>query len=135
MIEVIEVLVPSVGTVAAQQAAEQAEAARDATFAAIAAPMVVRVVSGTAAAVTDDDHGKVLRFMSDDPVTVSVDPLSAGFRCVWVQEGEGQITYSAATGAMLRNVHGYFRSYGQDAQGAIIATEEGIARVSGDLTL
>jgi hypothetical protein len=60
-------------------------------------------VSGTSYSLTEVDSGKVLGFTSGSPVTVTApNSVPVGFNVVLVQDGAGQVTVVAASGASIK---------------------------------
>jgi hypothetical protein len=66
---------------------------------------------------SDTDSGKIIDHSNASAITVTL-PNSApvGFACTYVQAGAGQITFSPASGANLRNRQAHTKSAGQYAQ-------------------
>lgn len=73
-----------------------------------------RTVSGTTDAVAQSDHGKTISTTNGSSVTVTLpNNLTVGTRFTYCQDGDGQITFSPASGALLRNVDGHTKSAGK----------------------
>lgn len=88
-------------------------------------PIVLTVtpISSTTYTLQASDAGTVLEFTSNSPITLNVPGNVAGvagFNCLVVQRGTGQITFTATASAVLQNVDGHTKTYSQYAQVAII---------------
>lgn len=74
-------------------------------------------VSGTSYTLSDEDNGKCLLFSSGSAITVTLPKtLRRGFNVIAIQGGAGQVTFSPASGATLKNASSYTKTSGQDAQ-------------------
>lgn len=75
---------------------------RQVTTAQIAGFSAVNAQSGTTYTLQQSDAGKALSFSSGSAVTLTVPSgLGAGFQCVIVQAGAGQVTASAGAGVTV----------------------------------
>lgn len=102
---------------------------------------VVEYGSTTYTYATATDCNATVLLNNASPISAPL-PLVAqpgeGFE--WVQKGLGQITFSAASPATLKNAHGHAKSFGQDAVGYIECTSANVDgtspvwRLSGDTT-
>ena len=89
-------------------------------------------VAGTSYALTDSDHGKVVRFTSSSAVAVSVDnSVRSDFSCVLLQDGSGQVTVTGS-GVTVRNRQGHTKTAGQYALATLIKVASGEMRLGGD---
>lgn len=76
--------------------------------------------TGTTYTLTNWDSGSVLVFTSNSAITVTLPATIAdGTEFRWVQNGTGQITFTAASGATLTNVSSHTKSAGQNAEGRL----------------
>lgn len=72
--------------------------------------------TGTTYTIASTDTGKVIDHANAAAITVTLPAtFSVGFACTYVQAGAGQITFSAASGATLRNRQAHSKSAGQYA--------------------
>lgn len=72
--------------------------------------------TGTTYTVASTDAGKVIDHANASAIAVTLPADAAvGFCCTYVQAGAGQITFSADTGATLRNRQAHSKSAGQYA--------------------
>lgn len=79
-----------------------------------------RTVSGTTDTITASDAGCVIKYTSASAVAVTVaNSLPVDFVCSWVQDGAGQLTFAAASGATQRNRYNMTKSSGQYSMGSV----------------
>jgi hypothetical protein len=73
-----------------------------------------RIVSGTTDTPAVTDCGKTVHFTSGSAITVTM-PNSITLECTitFLQEGAGQITFTAAAGATIHSFHSYTKTAGQ----------------------
>lgn len=82
---------------------------------------LVEDVSGTTYTLDAADKGKIKRFTSGSSVTITLpSTLVAGFSVCWIQDGAGQLTFTAGSGATLQNRQGHSKSAGQYGAGSLI---------------
>jgi hypothetical protein len=74
----------------------------------------------TSYTLTNWDSGSVILFTNSSAITVTLPATiedGADFR--WIQQGTGQITFVAASGATLSNISSHTKSAGQNAEGRL----------------
>jgi hypothetical protein len=82
----------------------------------------VNAQAGTTYALVAADNGKVVTLNNANPITVTVSSgLGAGFNCVLIQKGAGQVTFSAAGGVTLNNRQNHTKTAGQKALVTLVA--------------
>jgi len=82
--------------------------------------------------ILQEDNGRVLVFVADSVVTVSVpDNLGIGFNCLLVQIGDGQVTL---TGADLVNRTNHTKLVGKYSIATLLKAVENMVILSGDTT-
>lgn len=94
------------------------------------------VVDNSAVAITlaDTDNNAIIRCTSASAVTITVpSTLAAGFSCMAIQAGAGQVTISAGAGATLNSFGNLLKTTGQHAPASIIRVGAGIYNLSGNL--
>lgn len=70
----------------------------------------------TARSLTENDNGKVIRTTNGSAVTITLpSSLSVSFGCKVIQDGAGQITFQAGSGATLHNRQSHNKTAGQRA--------------------
>lgn len=74
-----------------------------------------RIVSGTSDGPTASDCGGTIHFTSGSSVAVTMPNNITTLQCTitFVQEGAGQITFSAGSGATIHSAHSYTKTFGQ----------------------
>ena len=78
------------------------------------------------------DNGKIITINNASPITVTIPTLTAGFNCMFVQTGAGQITFvPSATTINNRNL--YTKTAGQYAIATIVALTSNNFVSSGDM--
>lgn len=112
---------------------------------AVGGPVALRddvMVTITGATHTLDaaDSGKVHRFTSNSAVAVTLpNSLPVGWNAVWRQIGTGQVTFTSASGATLRNRLNNTKSAGQYSEGSLAvdnnAGSAAIYFLSGDTSI
>lgn len=86
----------------------------------------------TSRTLTDDDHGKVLRFTSGSAVGVTApNTLRADFAATVIQFGAGQITFTGSS-ASIRNRQGHTKTAGQYAAVSLAKVASGEFVLMGD---
>jgi hypothetical protein len=104
------------------------------------------VYSGTSAVIITDattartlsatDNGKVLYFTSNSSIAVTFPTgLGAGFSCVIIQAGFGQITVSAGSGATIAAYSNLTKTAGQYAIVTLISPVADTAILGGNITV
>jgi hypothetical protein len=93
----------------------------------ITADVDTKVTSGGAYTVTAADNGKILRFTDGTAVTVNLpEDMPVGFNIGVLQDGAGQVTFSAEVGATLQNRQTHTKTAGQRAVvGLFVVTNAG----------
>jgi hypothetical protein len=80
------------------------------------------------------DNGRVIYFTSNSAVTVDTDTgLGAGFSCVLVQGGTGQITVTAAGGTTVVSYGAFIKTAGQYASVSVLCPVADTFYLNGDL--
>jgi len=69
---------------------------------------------GTTYTVASTDNGKVVTLNNASAITVTVQTLSAGFSCTFIQKGAGQVTFTTS-GTTVSNAHSQTKTFGQYA--------------------
>ena len=74
-----------------------------------------RIVSGTTDTAAVTDCGTTIHFTSGSAITATLPNNITTLQCTitYLQEGAGQITFAAASGATIRNFHSYTKTAGQ----------------------
>ena len=97
------------------------------------------VVDNAATTITlaDSDNNSVIRCTSATAVTITVpSSLAAGFSCMVIQAGVGQVTFQAGlvpTAATLNSFGNLLKTAGQHAPASIIRVGSGVYNLSGNL--
>lgn len=74
----------------------------------------LRTISGTSDTPAQSDHGKLIKTTNGSGVAITlVNSLTVGTVFSFSQEGDGQITFSAASGASLRNRQSHTKTAGK----------------------
>ena len=90
--------------------------------------------AGTSITLADTDNNKIVRCTASSAVTVTVpSTLAAGFSCMVIQAGTGQVTFAAGSGATLNSFGNLLKTAGQHAPASIIRVGAGIYNLSGNL--
>ena len=90
--------------------------------------------AGTTITLEDTDNNKVVRCTSATAVTITVpSTLAAGFSCMVIQAGAGQVTFAAGSGATLNSFGNLLKTAGQHAPASLIRVGAGIYNLSGNL--
>ena len=90
--------------------------------------------AGTSITLADTDNNKIVRCTSATAVTITVpSTLAAGFSCMVIQAGTGQVTFAAGSGATLNSFGNLLKTAGQHAPASIIRVGAGIYNLSGNL--
>jgi hypothetical protein len=80
----------------------------------------VNAQTGTTYTLQASDSGKIVECTNGSAITVTLpNSLGVGFCCTVVQGGSGAITFSAASGATLRNRQSHTKTAGQWAGGTL----------------
>ena len=92
--------------------------------------------TGTARTLSASDNGKVLYFTSSSTVTVTTaSGLGAGFACVIVQGGAGQVRLAQGSGTSLVSYSAYLKLSGQYAVATLISPVANTFFATGQLSL
>ena len=90
--------------------------------------------AGTSITLADTDNNKIVRCTASSAVTVTVpSTLAAGFSCMIIQAGTGQVTITAGSGTTLNSFGALLKTAGQHAPVSIIRVASGMYNVSGNL--
>ena len=90
--------------------------------------------AGTSITLTDTDNNKIVRCTASSAVTITVpSTLAAGFSCMVIQAGAGQITFTAGSGATLNSFGNLLKTAGQHAPASVIRVGAGVYNLSGNL--
>ena len=90
--------------------------------------------AGTSITLADTDNNKIVRCTASSAVTVTVpSTLAAGFSCMIIQAGAGQITFVQGSGATLNSFGNLLKTAGQHAPASLIRVGAGIYNLSGNL--
>jgi len=80
----------------------------------------IKSLTGTTYTVTSGDTGMHLLFDNGSAISVTIsNAIVEGFQCSWEAGGAGQLTFAAASGAVLVNRQSQFKSAGQNAVGGL----------------
>ncbi len=87
-----------------------------------------------ARALASGDEGRVLSVNSANALTLSVPAtLPAGFSCVVVQRGAGQVSFAAGAGVTLGQPANAFKTAGRYARADLVCLSAGVFALSGSL--
>lgn len=90
--------------------------------------------SATAITLADTDNNRIVRCTAATAVTVTVpSTLAAGFSCMVIQAGAGQVTFTAGSGTTLNSFGALLRTAGQHAPASLIRVATGVYNLSGNL--
>jgi hypothetical protein len=90
--------------------------------------------ANTAITLADTDNNKVVRCTSSSAVTITVpSTLAAGFSCMVIQSGAGQVTFVAGSSATLNSFGSLLKTAGQHAPASLMRVASGIYNLSGNL--
>lgn len=93
----------------------------------------INAQTGTTYTLQASDNGKVLTFNNASAITLTVPSgLGAGFNCLVVQIGAGQVTFSASS-TTINNRSGYTKTAGQYATATIAAYAANTFVTGGDM--
>ena len=85
--------------------------------------LTLNAQTGTAYTLQASDNNKVVTLTNAAAITLTLpNSLSAGFNCIIVQGGAGQVTVTAAAGATRNNRQGHTKLAGQHASGSVLVT-------------
>ena len=88
----------------------------------------------TAITLADAMTNQVIRCTAAAAVTVTVpSTLAAGFSCMVIQAGAGQVTFAAGSGTTLNSFGALLRTAGQHAPASLIRVATGVYNLSGNL--
>lgn len=95
----------------------------------------VNAQTGTAYALVASDNGKVVTLNNASSIGVTASAsLGAGFNCVLLQLGAGQVTVNAGSGVTLNARAGFKKLAGQYAAASLVAYAADTFALSGDTT-
>lgn len=90
--------------------------------------------ANTAITLADTDNNRVIRCTASSAVTITVpSTLAAGFSCMVIQAGTGQVTFVADSGATLNSFGNLLATAGQHAPASLIRVGAGVYNLSGNL--
>lgn len=90
--------------------------------------------ANTSITLSDAMNNSVVRCTASTSVTVTVpSTLAAGFSCMVIQAGTGQVTFQAGSGTTLNSFAALVRTAGQHAPASIIRVASGMYNLSGNL--
>ena len=90
--------------------------------------------AGAAITLANTDNNAVIRCTSASSATITVpSTLSAGFSCMVIQAGAGQITIAAGAGTTLNSFGALVKTAGQHAPASIIQIAAATYNLSGNL--
>ena len=96
----------------------------------------LNVVDNSANSITlsDANNNRIVRCTAATAVTVTVpSTLAAGFSCMVIQAGAGQVTFTAGSGTTLNSFGALLRTAGQHAPASLIRVGSGVYNLSGNL--
>jgi predicted secreted protein len=80
----------------------------------------INAQTGTTYATVDSDHGKVITLSNGSAITITVhQAATAGFNCMIIQLGAGQVTVAAGGTGAVRNRSSHTKLAGQYAMGSL----------------
>ena len=89
--------------------------------------------TGTSYTLLASDNGKIITFNNASPITLSVQSLFAGFNCMIIQLGAGQVTFSGS-GTTITNRSGHTKTGGANAIVTLIGITATTFITGGDLS-
>jgi hypothetical protein len=90
--------------------------------------------SATAITLADTDNNRVVRCTASSAVTITVpSTLAAGFSCMIIQAGTGQVTFAQGSGATINSFGNLLRTAGQHAPASLMRVASGVYNLSGNL--
>ena len=90
--------------------------------------------SATSITLADSDNNTVIRCTTSSAVTITVpSTLAAGFSCMVIQEGAGQVTFAQGSGATLNSFGNLLKTAGQHAPASLMRVASGVYNLSGNL--
>lgn len=89
---------------------------------AMLATMRINAQTGTTYSLQASDNGKTITLDNAAAITVTIPTgLGAGFQCMLIQKGAGQVTLAAAGGVTLNNRQSHTKTAGQRAMVSLVA--------------
>jgi hypothetical protein len=90
--------------------------------------------AATSITLADTDNNRVVRCTASSAVTVTVpSTLAAGFSCMIIQAGTGQVTFAQGSGATINSFGNLLRTAGQHAPASLMRVGAGVYNLSGNL--
>ena len=90
--------------------------------------------ANTSIILSDSNNNSIVCCTSSSAVTVIVpSTLAAGFSCMIIQAGTGQVTLQAGSGTTLNSFGALFKTAGQNAAVSIIQLSNAVYNISGNL--
>lgn len=90
--------------------------------------------ANTSITLSDAMNNSVVRCTASTSVTITVpSTLAAGFSCMVIQAGTGQVTFQAGSGTTLNSFAALVRTAGQHAPASIMRVSSGMYNLSGNL--
>lgn len=93
----------------------------------------MNVQTGTSYQLTTSDNGKIITLNNSGAITLTVPSLYAGFNCMIIQLGTGQVTLSGS-GTTITNRSGFTKSGGTNAIVTLIAINATTFISGGDMS-
>ena len=88
----------------------------------------------TSITLADAMNNQVIRCTAATAVTITVpSTLAAGFSCMVIQAGAGQVTFAAGSGTTLNSFGALLKTAGQHAPASLIRVGSGVYNLSGNL--
>ena len=97
---------------------------------------LLAVVENQSVAITleDSDNNKAIKCTAVLPVVITVpSTLAAGFSCLVIQAGVGQVTFTEGTGTAIQSFGALYKTAGLHAVASIIQTGSSTYNLSGNL--
>lgn len=96
--------------------------------------LIITDNANTSITLSDAENNTVVRCTASTAVAVTVpSTLAAGFSCMIIQAGTGQVTITAGSGTTLNSFGALLKTAGQHAPVSIIRVASGMYNVSGNL--
>ena len=105
------------------------------TFSGFSANLNSPNSSTTSYTILSSDNGKIINFTGSSAITVTIPAgLSTGFNCMVIQNGQGQIGFTNASGVTINNRSGYTKTAGQFSIVTIVHLGNNIYITSGEMS-
>jgi hypothetical protein len=103
------------------------------TIAGFSANIYAPTLTSSAYTLLSSDNGKILTFNSASSVTLNVPNLFAGFNCMIIQLGAGQVVFTNS-GGNVTNRNGFTKTAGANAISTLVAVSATSFISGGDLS-